>query len=121
MISSSVPVRMRRDFTAWDEAFILMSEIYGFCHFFICDSGSSVVTVSASNITFKKPVKVGDVVCCYGECVKIGRTSMSINLEVWVKPIKKNGRHHHFQVCDATFNYVAIDEKGKPLPIQKDV
>ena len=44
-------------------------------------SGGRIVTVSVSSITFKKPVKVGDVVCCYGECVNIGRTSMSINLE----------------------------------------
>lgn len=54
-------------------------------------SNSRVVTVSVSSITFKQPVKVGDVVCCYGECIKIGRTSMSIALEVWVKSVGLNG------------------------------
>lgn len=73
-----------------------------------------IVTVSVSSITFKKPVKVGDVVCCYGECTKIGRTSMSINLEVWVKPVKEEGVGERFQVCEATFNYVAIDANGRP-------
>ncbi|EKF9439797.1 acyl-CoA thioester hydrolase YciA [Vibrio cholerae] len=76
-----------------------------------------IVTVSVSSITFKKPVKVGDVVCCYGECIKIGRTSMSINLEVWVKPVKEEGVGERFQVCEATFNYVAIDANGRPRAI----
>ncbi|EJL6639585.1 acyl-CoA thioester hydrolase YciA [Vibrio cholerae] len=76
-----------------------------------------IVTVSVSSITFKKPVKVGDVVCCYGECTKIGRTSMSINLEVWVKPVKEEEVGERFQVCEATFNYVAIDANGRPRAI----
>ncbi|EKO3583593.1 acyl-CoA thioester hydrolase YciA [Vibrio metschnikovii] len=82
-------------------------------------SSGRIVTVSVSSITFKKPVKVGDVVCCYGECTKIGRTSMSINLEVWVKPIKEDGVLDRFQVCEATFNYVAIDVDGRPRVIKQ--
>jgi acyl-CoA thioesterase YciA len=78
-----------------------------------------IVTVSVSSITFKKPVRVGDVVCCYGECTKIGRSSMSIDLDVWVKPIREDGVGDRFQVCDATFNYVAIDSEGKPRAIQQ--
>jgi len=81
-------------------------------------SSGRIVTVSVSSITFKKPVRVGDVVCCYGECTKIGRTSMSINLEVWVKPIKIDGVGERFQVCEATFNYVAIDSDGRPRAIK---
>ncbi|TOO80381.1 acyl-CoA thioester hydrolase YciA, partial [Vibrio parahaemolyticus] len=77
-----------------------------------------VVTVSVSSITFKKPVSVGDVVCCYGVCKKIGRTSMSVDLEVWVKPVKVDGIEDRFMVCEATFNYVAIDSEGKPRPVQ---
>ena len=80
-------------------------------------SSGRVVTVSVSSITFKKPVKVGNVVCCYGECTKIGRTSMSVNLEVWVKPIKQDSVGDRFQVCEATFNYVAIDANGRPRAI----
>jgi acyl-CoA thioesterase YciA len=78
-----------------------------------------IVTVSVSSITFKKPVQVGDVVCSYGECVRIGRTSMSIELQVWVKPVREDGVGHRFQVCEATFNYVAIDNHGRPRPIDK--
>lgn len=80
-------------------------------------SHGRIVTVSVSSITFKHPVKVGDVVCCYGECTKIGNTSMSINLDVWVKPVRVEGVGERYQVCDATFNYVAIDANGRPRPI----
>ena len=76
-----------------------------------------IVTASVSSITFKKPVTVGDVVCCYGQCVKIGNTSMSIELEVWVKPILEDAVGDRFIVCEATFNYVAIDSEGAPRPI----
>ncbi len=81
-------------------------------------SGGRIVTVSVSSITFKKPVKVGDVVCCYGACSKIGRTSMSIDIDVWVKPVKEDGVGERFQVCDATFHYVAIDNEGRPRVIE---
>ncbi|WP_432454550.1 MULTISPECIES: acyl-CoA thioester hydrolase YciA [unclassified Agarivorans] len=82
-------------------------------------SNGRIVTVSVSSITFEKPVKVGDVVCCYGECSKIGRTSMSIDLEVWIRQVKEDDVGERFQVCHATFNYVAIDSNGRPRPIKK--
>lgn len=82
-------------------------------------SGGRIVTVSVSSITFKKPVSVGDVVCVYGICTKVGRTSMSIDLEVWVKPVNEQGVGDRFQVCEGTFNYVAIDANGRPRAIDK--
>ncbi|AGH80282.1 acyl-CoA thioester hydrolase YciA [Psychromonas sp. CNPT3] len=78
-----------------------------------------VVTVSVSSITFKKPVNVGDVVCCYGICDRIGRTSMSIHLEVWVKKINHDSVSEPMKVCEAIFNYVAIDSTGTPRVIVK--
>lgn len=83
-------------------------------------SNSRVVTVSVSSINFKRPVKVGDVVCCYGECIKIGRTSMSIALEVWVKSVSSEGVGEKNKVCEATFNYVAIDANGNPRPVKSN-
>ncbi|KXF81658.1 acyl-CoA thioester hydrolase YciA [Enterovibrio coralii] len=82
-------------------------------------SGGKIVTVSVSSIEFKKPVNIGDVVCVYGECVKIGRTSMSMELEVWVKPINDDGIKERYKVCNATFHYVAIDSEGRPRAINK--
>ncbi len=38
-------------------------------------------------MTFLRLVAVGDVVRCYARCVKRGNTSISINIEVWVKKV----------------------------------
>ncbi|PSU33262.1 acyl-CoA thioester hydrolase YciA [Photobacterium lutimaris] len=82
-------------------------------------SGGRVVTVSVDSIAFKAPVSVGDVVCCYGECSRIGNSSMSVALEVWVKPVAIDGVGERYRVCEATFNYVAIDSNGRPRPVKK--
>lgn len=85
-------------------------------------TGSRIVTVAVESITFIKPVHVGDVVCCYGDVVKIGTTSVTINLEVWVKPsINRPGTHEKkFQVTRAAFTYVSVDKEGKKLVIQTE-
>ena len=77
------------------------------------------VTVAVDSIQFLKPVKVGDVVCCYGAITKIGNTSITIRLEVWVNPLLRNREQqgHHFKVTEATFTYVAIDDQGKKRPV----
>ena len=83
-------------------------------------SRGRVVTVSVSEIVFKEPVDVGDVVCCYGECIRVGRTSMSISLEVWIKGYLDGSVGEHQKVCEALFNYVAIDDNGRPRPVYPD-
>ena len=45
------------------------------------------VTIAVNQIIFHKPVKVGDVVCCYGQVIKVGNTSVTLELEVWVRPV----------------------------------
>jgi len=83
---------------------------------------SRVVTVAVESITFIKPVHVGDVVCCYGEVVRIGTTSITINLEVWVKPAldKPIDEIQKFQVTKAAFTYVAVDSNGKKQAINRN-
>ncbi len=83
---------------------------------------SRIVTVAVESITFIKPVHVGDVVCCYGEVVKIGTTSITINLEVWVKPsLNRPAREDvKFQVTRAAFTYVAVDHNGIKHVIERD-
>lgn len=80
---------------------------------------SRTVTVAADSIIFFRPVHVGDVVCCYGKVVRIGTTSITINLEVWVKPALAagDGGEGHFKVTEAAFTYVAVDDEGKKQPI----
>jgi acyl-CoA thioesterase YciA len=75
-----------------------------------------VVTASVSNIAFLQPVKVGDVVCCYTELRKTGRSSMTLGVEVWVL---RDGRGARIKVTAAEFVFVAIDTAGKPRPINR--
>ena len=83
---------------------------------------SRIVTVAVESITFIKPVNVGDVVCCYGEVVKIGTTSITIDLEVWVKPTldKPVGESMKSQVTKAAFTYVSVDRNGQKLVINRN-
>lgn len=73
-----------------------------------------VATVAVSNIAFLQPVKVGDVVCCYTEILRQGRSSISLGVEVWVL---RQGRGERTRVTAAEFTFVAIDEAGHPRPI----
>ncbi len=84
-------------------------------------AGSAVVTVAVDAMKFLKSVQVGDVVCCYGEVEKIGNTSVAMHLEVWVKPILRASETDcpRFQVTEATFTYVAIDQDGKKRQIPR--
>jgi acyl-CoA thioesterase YciA len=71
-----------------------------------------VVTVAVEGMKFIKPVKVGDVVCCYGELKSVGRSSIALQLEVWVNPVLRANRSQRFKVTEAAFIYVAIDDEG---------
>lgn len=66
---------------------------------------------------FLRPVAVGDVVCCYARCVKRGTTSISINIEVWVKKVASEPIGQRYKATEALFIYVAVDKDGKPRPI----
>ena len=82
-------------------------------------SESRVVTVAVESIKFLKPVNVGDVVCCYGKVLSIGTTSITINLEIWVKPIQGQAKDQQkrYKVTQAAFTYVAVDEQGNKHPV----
>jgi len=77
-------------------------------------SQSKVVTVAVDRMSFLYPVRIGDVVSCYGTLRRIGRTSLTIYLETWVLRPHENDGHC---VTEGLFTYVAIDEHGKPTPV----
>lgn len=72
-----------------------------------------VVTVRVDGMTFLNPVAVGDVVCCYARCIKIGRSSVTINIEVWVKKVSSAPIGQRYRATEAVFTYVAVDDAGK--------
>ena len=73
-----------------------------------------IVTVAVQEMNFIRPVKVGNVVCCYGRCVSVGNTSLQLKIEVWVKTLMND------HLTEAVFTYVAIDSEGNKRPIPKE-
>ena len=78
------------------------------------------VTVAVNGMKFIHPVQVGDIIYCYGTVVRIGRTSITLHLEAWVKPILRETEIHQprFKVTEAEFVFVAIDQQGKKRPVR---
>lgn len=76
-----------------------------------------VVTVAVDAITFLKPVSVGDVVCCYAHCVRTGRSSVTVNMEVWVKKVSSEPIGQRYCVTEAVFTYVAVTDDGQSRPL----
>ena len=73
-----------------------------------------VATVAATDMAFLRPVKVGDVVCCYTDLARKGRTSLTFRVEAWVLRQRLGDR---IKVTSADFTYVALDEDGRPRPV----
>lgn len=80
-------------------------------------AGSRVVTARVDGMSFLKPVAVGDVVCCYARCLSTGRSSMVINVEVWIKKVSSEPIGQRYCTTEAIFTYVAVDQEGKPRPL----
>ena len=72
------------------------------------------VTAAVGKIEFLRPVKVGDVVCCYTDVLRTGRTSITLCVEVWVL---RQGQSPRVKVTAAEFTFVALDEDGRPRPV----
>jgi acyl-CoA thioesterase YciA len=73
-----------------------------------------VVTVAVDRIVFREPVKVGDVVCCYTQTLRIGRSSITLSIEVWAL---RQGQGERVKVTEAVFTFVAVDDEGRPRPV----
>lgn len=76
-----------------------------------------VATVRVDNMIFLRSISVGDIVKCYAYCLKTGISSITINVEIWIKKVcfKKNGQF--YCATEAIFIYVAIDKHGKSRAI----
>jgi acyl-CoA thioesterase YciA len=73
-----------------------------------------VATVAIDAMKFIRPVNVGDVLCVYTDLVRIGRTSLAIQLEAWALRGRLGER---VKVTEGLFTFVALDEDGRPRPV----
>jgi len=82
---------------------------------------SRVVTVSVQTINFIRPINVGDLVGVYGEIVRVGRTSITVYLEVYVSPLLPPPLDDNalLLVASSAFTFVAIDDNGRPHPVDR--
>jgi acyl-CoA thioesterase YciA len=71
-----------------------------------------VATVAVNSFVFKQPVLVGDVVSIYAEIVKIGRTSITVGVEVYSQ--RNPAEPECVKVTEATLTYVAVDKQRRP-------
>lgn len=78
-------------------------------------AGGRVATVAVTSFTFKNPVFVGDLVSFYSEIVKTGRTSITVDVEVYVE--RNRLQQEVVKVTEATLVYVATDSQRMPRPL----
>lgn len=74
------------------------------------------VTVAMDGMQFHAPVAVGDEVSVYAQIVKIGRSSMLIEVEAWRRC--RHGEEREL-VTQANFTFVAVGEDRKPRPVEQ--
>ncbi len=76
---------------------------------------SRVATIAVNSFTFRQPVSVGDLVSFYATVVSVGRTSVTVDVEVLAERNPENPVV--VKVTEATLTYVALDDKGRKRPI----
>ena len=75
-----------------------------------------VATIAVNSFLFKQPVLIGDLVSFYATISKVGRSSITVDVEVFAQ---RRSLHEIVKVTDATLTYVAVDEKRKPRVINE--
>jgi len=74
-----------------------------------------VATVAVNSFVFKQPVLIGDLVSFYAEVARVGRTSITVNVEVYAE---RGVERSVVKVTEATLTYVAVGSDRKPRPVQ---
>ncbi|MBY6330410.1 acyl-CoA thioesterase [Providencia rettgeri] len=77
-------------------------------------SRKRLVTVSTEKINFTHPIPSGTIVELVGKVIRVGRTSLTVNVSIFLEDMYSEGRE---EVIHGQFNFVAIDDNGKPTPL----
>lgn len=73
-----------------------------------------IATVAVNAFTFRQPVLIGDLVSFYADVVRVGRTSITVDVEVYAE---RRVLGDVVKVTEATLTYVAVDENRRPRPV----
>lgn len=79
-------------------------------------SRGRVATIAVNEFVFRNAVSVGDLLSFYARVEKIGRTSITVHVEVWAE--RRPSDPMLVKVTEANVTYVAIDRDGRPRPAQ---
>ena len=74
-----------------------------------------IATVAVNQFVFKQPVSISDLLSFYAKVERVGRTSVTVNVEVYAE--RNPADLHVVKVTEANLTYVAIDHQGRPRPI----
>jgi acyl-CoA hydrolase len=77
-------------------------------------SNRIVVTASVDNVSFKAPIRLGDVVTIHAKITRSFNSSMEIRIDVWSENIP-SGRKEKSN--EAYYTFVAVDQTGRPIPV----
>jgi acyl-CoA hydrolase len=77
-------------------------------------SNRIVVTASVDNISFKKPIRLGNVVTLRAQVTRAFNSSMEVRIEVEAEDIPSNQK---IESNSAYFTFVAVDQKGAPIDV----
>lgn len=71
-----------------------------------------IATVAVNSFVFRQPVFVGDLVSFYADVVKVGRTSITVDVQVYAQ--RRPEREECVKVTEAILTYVAVDNQRRP-------
>src|SRR6476661_595542 len=74
-----------------------------------------IATVAVNQFVFKQPVSMGDLLSFYAKVTRVGKTSVTVNVEVYAE--RNPADLHVVKVTEANLTYVAIDNQGRPRPL----
>jgi acyl-CoA thioesterase YciA len=80
-------------------------------------AGGRMTTVAVNEFIFKHPVRVGDILSFFAKLTRIGRTSITVKVEVYAESFRSQGEY--IKVTEASLTYVAIDERGCPREVPR--
>ena len=74
-----------------------------------------IATVAVNSFVFKQPVFIGDLVSFYADVKRVGRTSITVDVEVYAQ--RRTQEEVCVKVTEATLTYVAVDDQRRPRPV----
>ena len=83
-------------------------------------TGGRVATVGIEAMSFHRPVYVGDRVSCHCRTERVGRTSITVHVETWVRRTRPGRTSEEIKVTEGMFTFVALGESGAKRVVERE-